>query len=36
MENATERVKAVASWVCLPAAEQGVAQVLEALLDSRA
>jgi hypothetical protein len=35
MENATERVKAVASWVCPPAEAQGVAQVLEALLDSR-
>ena len=35
MENATPRVKAVASWVCPPAADEGVAQVLEALLDSR-
>jgi Cof subfamily protein (haloacid dehalogenase superfamily) len=34
--NAHDRVKAVASWVCPPAAEEGVAQVLEALLDSRA
>jgi Cof subfamily protein (haloacid dehalogenase superfamily) len=36
--NAHERVKAVASWVCPPAEEQGVAQVIEALLavDSRA
>ena len=33
MENATERVKAVARWVCPSAEEQGVAQVLEALLD---
>jgi Cof subfamily protein (haloacid dehalogenase superfamily) len=33
--NAHERVKAVARWVCPPAEEQGVAQVLEALLDSR-
>jgi Cof subfamily protein (haloacid dehalogenase superfamily) len=36
MANATDRVKAVASWVCPSAEEQGVAQVLEALLDSRA
>jgi hypothetical protein len=36
VENAHERVKAVARWVCPPAAEEGVAQVLEALLDSRA
>jgi Cof subfamily protein (haloacid dehalogenase superfamily) len=34
--NAHERVKRVARWVCPPAAEEGVAQVLEALLDSRA
>jgi Cof subfamily protein (haloacid dehalogenase superfamily) len=34
VENAHERVKAVASWICPPAEEQGVAQVLEALLDS--
>jgi Cof subfamily protein (haloacid dehalogenase superfamily) len=34
--NAHERVKAVADWVCPPAEEEGVAQVLEALLDSRA
>jgi Cof subfamily protein (haloacid dehalogenase superfamily) len=32
--NAHERVKAVARWVCPPAADEGVAQVLEALLDS--
>jgi Cof subfamily protein (haloacid dehalogenase superfamily) len=32
--NAHERVKAVASWVCPPAEEEGVAQVLEALLES--
>lgn len=31
--NAHERVKAVADWVCPPASEQGVAQVLEAYLD---
>jgi Cof subfamily protein (haloacid dehalogenase superfamily) len=35
VENAHDRVKAVADWVCPPAAEEGVAQVLEALLDSR-
>ncbi len=35
VENAHERVKAVADWVCPPAAEEGVALVLEALLDSR-
>src|SRR4051794_18239508 len=34
--NAHERVKAVARWVCPPAGDEGVAQVLEALLDSRA
>jgi hydroxymethylpyrimidine pyrophosphatase-like HAD family hydrolase len=34
--NAHERVLAVADWVCPPAAEEGVAQVIEALLDSRA
>jgi Cof subfamily protein (haloacid dehalogenase superfamily) len=31
--NAHERVKAVADWVCPPAAEEGVAQVLDAYLD---
>ena len=36
VENAHERVKAAADWICPPAAEEGVAQVLEALLDSRA
>jgi hypothetical protein len=36
VENAHERVKAIADWVCPSAEEQGVAQVLEALLDSRA
>jgi Cof subfamily protein (haloacid dehalogenase superfamily) len=36
VENADDRVKAVAHWVCPPAAEEGVAQLLEALLDSRA
>jgi 5-amino-6-(5-phospho-D-ribitylamino)uracil phosphatase len=35
VENAHPRVKAVADWVCPPAAEEGVASVLEALLDSR-
>jgi Cof subfamily protein (haloacid dehalogenase superfamily) len=30
--NAHAKVRAVASWVCPPAAEEGVAQVLEALL----
>jgi Cof subfamily protein (haloacid dehalogenase superfamily) len=35
VENAHERVKAVADWVCPPASEEGVAQVLDALLDSR-
>jgi len=33
--NAHERVLAAADWVCPPAAEEGVAAVLEALLDSR-
>jgi len=35
VENAHERVRAAADWVCPPAAEEGVALVLEALLDSR-
>jgi Cof subfamily protein (haloacid dehalogenase superfamily) len=34
--NAHERVLAVADLVCPPADEEGVAQVIEALLDSRA
>jgi Cof subfamily protein (haloacid dehalogenase superfamily) len=34
VENACERVKAVADWICPPASEEGVAQVIEALLDS--
>jgi Cof subfamily protein (haloacid dehalogenase superfamily) len=34
--NAGERVKALARWVCPPAEDEGVAQVLEALLDSTA
>ncbi|HZQ03942.1 MAG TPA: Cof-type HAD-IIB family hydrolase [Gaiellaceae bacterium] len=33
--NAHARVKAVADWVCPSAADEGVATVLEALLDSR-
>jgi Cof subfamily protein (haloacid dehalogenase superfamily) len=33
--NAHERVLAVADWVCPSAAEEGVAQVIEALLQSR-
>jgi Cof subfamily protein (haloacid dehalogenase superfamily) len=35
VENADGRLKAIADWVCPPAAEEGVAQVIEALLDSR-
>jgi Cof subfamily protein (haloacid dehalogenase superfamily) len=35
VENAHPRVKAVADWVCPSAEEQGVAQVLEALVDSK-
>ena len=35
VENADERVKAVARWTCPSVSEEGVAQVLEALLDSR-
>jgi Cof subfamily protein (haloacid dehalogenase superfamily) len=35
VENAHERVKAVADLVCPPVTEEGVAQVLEAFLDSR-
>jgi hypothetical protein len=34
VENAHERVKAVADWICPPATEEGVAQVLESFLDS--
>jgi Cof subfamily protein (haloacid dehalogenase superfamily) len=33
--NAHPRVLAAADWVCPPAAEEGVAQVIEAVLDSR-
>ena len=36
VENAHERVKAVADLVCPPVQEEGVAQVLEAYLHSRA
>jgi len=36
VENAHAKVKAIADWVCPPAAEQGVAQVLDAYLDSLA
>jgi Cof subfamily protein (haloacid dehalogenase superfamily) len=32
--NAHDRVKEAARWICPPASEEGVAQVLEALLDS--
>jgi Cof subfamily protein (haloacid dehalogenase superfamily) len=35
VENAHPRVKAAADWICPSAEEQGVAQVLEALLDSK-
>jgi Cof subfamily protein (haloacid dehalogenase superfamily) len=34
--NAQERVKALADFVCPPVTEEGVAQVLEAYLDSLA
>jgi len=34
VENAHARVKAVADWVCPPVTEEGVAQVLEALLEA--
>ncbi|MDX6476588.1 MAG: hypothetical protein QOH95_2099 [Gaiellaceae bacterium] len=33
VENAHDRVKAVANWICPPASEEGVAQVIEAFLD---
>jgi Cof subfamily protein (haloacid dehalogenase superfamily) len=36
VENAHARVRAVANWICPPAVDEGVASVLEALLDSRA
>jgi len=32
VENASDRIKALADWVCPPAEHEGVAQVLEALL----
>jgi Cof subfamily protein (haloacid dehalogenase superfamily) len=35
VENAHARVKAVADWICPSAEDEGVAQVLEALLDSQ-
>ena len=35
VENAHERVKAIARWICPSAEQEGVAQVLEALLDSK-
>ena len=35
VENAHPRVKAIADWICPSAEEQGVAQVLEALVDSK-
>jgi Predicted hydrolases of the HAD superfamily len=35
VENADERVKAVADFICPSVEEEGVAQVLEAYLDSR-
>jgi hypothetical protein len=34
VDNAHPRVKALADWVCPPAADEGVAQVVEAYLDS--
>jgi len=34
VENAHPRVRAVADWICPPAAEEGVALVLDAYLDS--
>ena len=34
VENACERVKAVADWICPPASEEGVAQVIEAVLEA--
>jgi Cof subfamily protein (haloacid dehalogenase superfamily) len=36
VENAHDRVKAVADLICPPVTEEGVAQVLDAYLDSRA
>ena len=36
VENAHPRVKAVADWICPSAEDEGVAQVIEAYLDSRA
>ena len=34
VENAHPRVKALAGWVCPPAADEGVALVVDAYLDS--
>jgi hypothetical protein len=36
VENAHDRVKAIADWICPPAADEGVAQVLDAYLDLHA
>jgi Cof subfamily protein (haloacid dehalogenase superfamily) len=35
VENAHERVKAAADWICPSAKDEGVAEVLESLLDSK-
>ena len=35
VENAHDRIRALADFICPPANEEGVAQVLEAFLDSR-
>jgi Cof subfamily protein (haloacid dehalogenase superfamily) len=35
VENADERLKSLARWVCPSAADEGAAQVIEAVLDSR-
>jgi hypothetical protein len=35
VENAHERVLAAADWVCPPAADEGVASVLEAIVEAR-
>jgi Cof subfamily protein (haloacid dehalogenase superfamily) len=34
VENAADKVKAIADWVCPPVSEEGVAQVVDAYLDS--
>ena len=36
VENADPRVKELARWVCPPAAEEGAAAVIEALVSSKA